>query len=363
VLVGLVFAAPSAARPTADEERVRTLLERDGFATQIRNTPILAARQVMSGFGGDTGAPTLSFTQLFARSFAPETLLQGVVDALREEYPAEQVEAAIAFYETPPGSEISAAIAATESRGGRAQRAAYRRRIRVERPSPRRSRAIRAIDEATGESATRIEVTVAMTVSVIRAIDRLVEFERSGVEAEPGWMQDAVRSRLEASVREQAQANLLFATRTLSHGELLEFVRFAQSDAVRGYAKIAHAAYARGVRAAAEAFDDRFGEWLAQQDPPALREAAREDGRRFGSGRKGELCLREAFRRERHCRDVACQAVVADFLDACLASGLRTPELCAERPCAERRRGDRFCRNLTRTLEARCAAPEPATPG
>ena len=355
VVLALAAVAPTAAWSPSDEERVLTLLERSGLAARIRETPSLAATQVLSALGGNTGTPTLDFTRLFVQPLAPEAILQSVTDALLTELDAETFDALVTGYRWGPGSDVAEAIARTDSPDGRAQLAGYARRIRSDPPSLQRRELVRQIDEATGLSETRTAIVVAMTVSVTRALDRTLGIERSGVQADPAWMIAAVRARLEAPTREQARAYLLFVTRTLAPASLSEFLELLRTDAARRYARTANAAYERGVGAGLETFDEHFTAWLAQQEMPALREAAREQGRSFGGGLPGDHCLREAFRRDRHCRDVACEAVNIDFLDACLAASLRTPELCAAASCTQQGRGDRFCRRLMTSVEARCS--------
>ena len=335
------------------------LLDRSGFAARIRETPRLAASQVISAFGGHTGDGTRQFMQLFTAAFDPEPIVQSVTDALVAEYDAESVEAVMVGYGYAPGSEVAHGMARVDSADGRAQLDAYGRRIRGDPPSARRRALVEQVDEAIGLSATRIAIVVEMTVSVTRAADRVLGVQRSGAQAEPDWMAGVIRRRLAASNQLQAYSYLLFVTRTLTPSSLSEFLQFAQTDAARRFARTANGGYERAVRAALESFEEQFSAWLEERDAPALRAAARAEGLEFGGRRPADHCVVEAFRRDRLCRDIVCQAVNVEFLDACVTASQPTPALCAAAPCAQRRRGDRFCRKLMASVQARCADPKP----
>ena len=346
-----------AAELSRQEREIRTLLDRSGFAARTREAPRMAATQVLSAFGGHTGNTTEQFMQLFAAAFDPESIVQSATDALVAAYDAESVEALMVGYGYAPGSDIVDGMARADSSDGRAQLDAYSLRIRGDPPSARRRKLVEQIDEATGLSATRLEIVVAMTVSVTRAADRVLDVQRSGAQAEPDWMAGVIRSRLAASNQVQAHSYLLFITRTLPPASLSEFLQFAQTDAARWFARTTNGGYERAVRAALESFEAKFSVWFDGRDAPALRAAAREDGLEFGGQRPADRCIVEAFRRDRICSDIVCQAVNVEFLKACITASQPTPALCAAAPCAQRRRGDRFCRKLMASVHARCEDP------
>ena len=359
VIAAVVSLGAAAAEPSRQEQEIRTLLDRSGFAARIRETPRLAASQVVSAFGGYTGDGTRQFTQRFTAAFDPEPIVQSVADALVAKYDAESVEALMVGYGYAPGSDVADGMARVDSADGRAQLDAYSRRIVGDPPTARRRALIEQIDEAIGLSATRLAVAVAMTVSVTRAADRVLGVQRSGAQAEPDWMAGVIRRRLAASSQLQAYSYLLFVTRTLTPASLSEFLQFAQTDAARGFARSANGGYEHAVRAALESFEAQFSMWLEEQDAPALRTAAREEGLELGGRWPADRCVVEAFRRDRLCKDVVCQAVNVEFLDACVTASRPTPALCAAAPCTQRRRGDRFCRRLMASVRARCEDPEP----
>jgi hypothetical protein len=319
----------------------------------------MAAIQVLSGLGGHSGGGTQQFTQLFTAGFDPEPIVQSATDALVAEYDAESVEALMVGYRYAPGSDVAEGMARVDSPDGRAQLDAYRRRIRADLPSARRRELVEQIDEALGLSATRLEIAVAMTVSVNRAADRVLGVQRSGAHAEPDWMAGVIRRRLAASSQEQARSYLLFVTRTFTPASLGEFLQFAQTDGARWLARTTNGVTERAVRAALESFEAQFSVWFDGRDAPALRAAAREAGLEFGGRWPADRCVVEAFRRDRLCKDIVCQAVNVEFLDACITASQPTPALCAAAPCAQRRRGDRFCRQLMASVQARCEDPEP----
>ena len=318
----------------------------------------MATTQVLSGFGGHSGGGTQQFMQLFTAAFDPEPIVQSATDALVAEYDAESVDALMVGYGYAPGSDIAGGMARVVSPDGRAQLDAYRRRIRADPPLARRRKLVEQIDEALGLSATRLEIAVAMTVSVNRAADRVLGVQRTGAQAEPDWMAGLIRRRLAASSQEQARSYLLFVARTLAPASLSEFLQFAQTDGARWLARTTNSGHERGVRAALESFEAQFSVWLDGRDAPALRAAAREAGLEFGGRWPADRCVVEAFRRDRLCKDIVCEAVNVEFLDACLTASRPTPALCAAAPCAQRQRGDRFCRKLMASVQARCEEPE-----
>jgi hypothetical protein len=362
VIVAAVALSAAAAEPSHHEQQIRLLLDRSGFTARIRETPQRAATQVISALGGHTGDGTQQFVQRFAAAFDAEPIVQRVTDALVLEYDAESVEALSTGYGYAPGSDVADGMARVDSPDGRAQLDAFSRRILGDPPSPRRRALIQQIDEAMGLSATRLATAVAMTVSVTQALDRVLDVQRSGAQAEPGWMAGAIRRRLEVPIQVEAYSYLLFVTRTLTHAALSDFLQFAQTDAARAFARSANAAYEHAVGAALESFEAQFSAWLAERDAPALRAAARERGLELGGRWPADRCVVEAFRRDGLCEDLVCQAVNVEFLDACVTASRPTPALCAAAGCAQRGRRDRFCRQLTASVRARCGGSKAEKP-
>ena len=239
----------------------------------------------------------------------------------------------------------------------------------------------RRIAEATGYSERRTSISVAMNFTVTRALDRLFQVSRVGDDDIQQRMRANIERRLSGSIRRQAYSYVLFVTRMQSTEELGDYLHFVESDAVQWIWRISSEEYEGSVRASLEVFARDFSRFLERRDTPPYREAQREEGRIFGARTRDRECVREAFRRDRRCKDVVCEFATVGFLGACLDASPRTESFCAEsatagdpkarsrwraRACMDRDRQDRICLVLMTEVQDHCQSlirPDPVDPG
>ena len=372
----IVAATPAEAIPR--EERIRALIEQSGIADWIREAPALAARHALSALGGHTGGGSRNFVETFAGHFVPEQILKRVTGALLEGYDAKAVNALDGWHRSRTGTEIATSVASAATPGGRAQLADYIERLRSDPPSKRRRMRGMRLAEAMGLPGRRVSISVAMSFTATRALDRLLRVPRAGDEDAQAALLASIRRRLSNSTRVQAYSYVLFVTRNLSMEALADYLGFLKSDASRWIWGISNEAYERSVRANLGIFERNFSRFLEVRDTPERRATQRREGGKFGAQHRDEKCVDQAFRRNSRCEDPVCEILSVDFLDACLEASRPSQGFCAEsvsagdpkarslwraQTCADRQREDRVCLALMAEVQKHCQGPiQPGPP-
>jgi hypothetical protein len=358
-----------------DETRLRRLLAVTGFEARSAQLASMMSYQVTASLGGHTGHGTEQISRLLSNPIDPDKILQKMIDALLADYDGTAVDTLTKWYASPTGKKLIASIGTANSPGGQGQFDAYARRIQAEPPSDKRVRVAARIDQATQTSPNVVTIVIAVNVMVTNVIDRIFGVDRTDPQTQAA-MKQLIRSQVGHPVVQQSRTYALFAIRSLTTRQVAEYEELLRSEAAGWFYRTAWDSYRNSARIELVAFVARINEWLEYRDPEAYRAAARERGVAWGKLRQDQQCLEEALRQDKLCRDMLCEASLADFTQGCLETSRRSAGYCSPvtpsddegadlwrtTSCRNMRRRDRVCLNLVTRIQTHCderrASPE-----
>jgi len=350
-----------------DESRLRRLLAVTGFEARSAQLATMMSQQVTASMGGHTGYGTEQISRLLSNPIDTDKIQQNMIDALLADYDRTAVNTLTEWYASPTGEKLIASIGTANSPGGQGQFDAYSRRIQSESPGDKRMRAAARIDRATQTSPNLLTIVVATNVMVTNVIDRIFGVDRTDPRTQAA-MKQLIRGQIEKPVRRQSHTYALFAIRSLTTRQVAEYEKMLQSEAAGWFYRTAWDSYRKSVQIELAAFVDRIDEWLGYKDPEAYRAAARAKGVAWGKLRQDQQCLEEAFRQDKLCRDMLCEASLADFIQGCLETSRRSDGYCSPvtpsddegallwrtASCRNMRRRDRVCLNMVTRIQTHC---------
>lgn len=251
----LALAAAGGARA---EDRVGELLRRSGLDAQL--TQVAGAVRVAlleREHGADDPRRVGRVLATADRAFAVERLRAGVRAALAR-LEAADVEAALVFLDSPAGRRITRAeVAASEPE--RLDRPAPGGEDAVGRLGSRRRALLERLERASAGSETRLELDLRLSVAVLDGV-RLARPELPAPRPEEARrLFEARRGEILRIYRTEALGDSAAVYRPVSNGDLVRYVRFAESAAGRRYLRAVSAA----LLAALEQAGREFGELLA----------------------------------------------------------------------------------------------------
>ncbi len=358
-----------------NETRLRMLLALTGFEARSTQLATMMSYQVTASMGGDTGSGTQQIASLLSNEIDHDKIYQGMLDALLANYDSAAVNYLTDWYASPTGAQVIASIGTAGSPEGQGQFEAYSRRIDSGPASDKRMRAAARIDQATRTSQNLLPILAVTNLAVTNVIDRIFGIDRTDPRTQAA-MKQLILDQIERPVLRQSRTYALFAIRTLTTTQVAEYEKVMRSEAAGWLYQTAWDSYREAARVELLAFVARVNEWLEYKDPLAYRASARERGAAWGKLRQDQQCLEEALRQDTLCRDMLCEAGLADFTLGCLETSRRSPGYCSPvtpsddkdafswrtASCRNMQRRDRVCLNLVTSIQTHCdglrASPE-----